>query len=206
MPRAPRIVAQGDSTREAIFAAAVHNFGRFGYRGTSLARIAADAGIVQSAILHHFSTKEKLLLATLERFYDEHGTLRDPEGRGIDEMPVPDYLELAAATNERRADLVRFYAVLSAESTTEEHPAQEFFRARFAQMRGHLTDKIQAEWGGALSPERARDLVTLAVAALDGLQTQWILEPRVAMTSCVALLRRVLSPADSGDSGDSRAG
>ncbi|MDQ1206275.1 hypothetical protein [Microbacterium sp. SORGH_AS_0862] len=110
-------------------------------------------------------------------------------------MPVPDYLELAAATNERRADLVRFYAVLSAESTTEEHPAQEFFRTRFAQMRGHLTDKIQAEWGGSLSPERARDLVTLAVAALDGLQTQWILEPRVAMTSCVALLRRVLSPA-----------
>lgn len=193
MPRAPKNVAKGDATREAIFEAAIDNFGRFGYRGASLARIAEQCGIVQSAILHHFGSKEKLLLATLDRYYDSKGTLQTPDGRGLDDIPVFDYLQLVAQINEGRERLVRFYAVMSGESLTEGHPATPFFQRRFNDVRTDLAARLLRSHE-SLDAERALAIVTLAVAALDGLQIQWILDRHTAMGRVFAVLDELLAP------------
>ncbi|PIM65795.1 TetR family transcriptional regulator, partial [Streptomyces sp. JV178] len=46
---------------------AVDHFARWGFHASSLARIAKDAGITQGGLLHHFPSKEDLLLHVLER-------------------------------------------------------------------------------------------------------------------------------------------
>ncbi|MGW5109392.1 TetR/AcrR family transcriptional regulator, partial [Nocardia sp. NPDC004123] len=44
----------GELARTKIIEVAFEHFARHGYRGSSLARIAADAEIPQSGLLHHF--------------------------------------------------------------------------------------------------------------------------------------------------------
>jgi AcrR family transcriptional regulator len=59
--------AKGLETRERIVDVAVRFIARHGARGTSLADIAADAGVSQAGLLYHFRSKEALLNAVLDR-------------------------------------------------------------------------------------------------------------------------------------------
>ena len=57
--------------REAIIEPARLAFAAHGYAGTSLDRIARDAGVKKAGILHHFGSKERLYFAVLERVLGE---------------------------------------------------------------------------------------------------------------------------------------
>nr|MYU47886.1 TetR family transcriptional regulator [Streptomyces sp. SID7803] len=58
--------AKGRAKREEILDQAMAMFGEAGYRGASLRVIATRCGISHPGLLHHFPTKESLLLAVLE--------------------------------------------------------------------------------------------------------------------------------------------
>ena len=53
--------------------AAMDLFASYGYRGTSLARIARAAGVTKGALYWHFSDKEDFFLAVLDRVMSEWG-------------------------------------------------------------------------------------------------------------------------------------
>jgi AcrR family transcriptional regulator len=57
---------KGAQTRRAILAAAVTRFGRDGYRATSVADIARDAGIGGTVAYAYFPNKEALFLAAID--------------------------------------------------------------------------------------------------------------------------------------------
>jgi AcrR family transcriptional regulator len=59
-------VAKGEQTRRAILDAAIDRFGRDGYRATSVADIARDAGVSGTAAYAYFPNKEALFLAALD--------------------------------------------------------------------------------------------------------------------------------------------
>ncbi len=59
--------AKGLETRDRIVDVAVRFIARNGARGTSLADIAAEAGVSQAGLLYHFGTKEALLNAVMDR-------------------------------------------------------------------------------------------------------------------------------------------
>jgi AcrR family transcriptional regulator len=57
---------KGEQTRQAILAAAVERFGRDGYRSTSVADIARDAGVGGTVAYAYFPNKEALFLAAID--------------------------------------------------------------------------------------------------------------------------------------------
>jgi AcrR family transcriptional regulator len=59
-------VRKGEQTRQAILDAAIHRFGRDGYRATSVADIARDAGVGGTVAYAYFPGKEALFLAAID--------------------------------------------------------------------------------------------------------------------------------------------
>jgi AcrR family transcriptional regulator len=59
-------VPKGEQTRRAILGAAIARFGREGFRATSVADIARDAGVSGTAAYAYFPGKEALFLAAID--------------------------------------------------------------------------------------------------------------------------------------------
>jgi AcrR family transcriptional regulator len=59
-------VAKGERTRQAILEAAIARFGRDGFRATSVADIARDAGVGGTVAYAYFPNKEALFLAAVD--------------------------------------------------------------------------------------------------------------------------------------------
>ncbi|WP_236572902.1 TetR/AcrR family transcriptional regulator [Streptomyces sp. GS7] len=163
---------QGAERRAAIMEAAMELIAERGYRRTSLAAIAERAGLTQQGLLHHFPTKELLLIGVLEaRDRWDAAAAASGAWRTGTLAQLVDY-------NATRPGIVQTYTVLSADSVTEDHPAREFFETRFRAVRRALAGALRAEFGdtlpGGLTPEQAAPLL---VAVMDGLQLQWLLDP-----------------------------
>ncbi len=59
-------MAKGEETRKLVLAAAIERFGREGYRATSVADVARDAGVGGTVPYAYFPNKEALFLAAID--------------------------------------------------------------------------------------------------------------------------------------------
>jgi AcrR family transcriptional regulator len=162
-------------------------FGSRGYHNGSLIEIATQAGMTHAGVLHHFGSKEQLLIALLE--YRDDADVANLEGHHAPGGPAfLDHLVLTARENTARPGIIQAYAVLSGESVTEGHPAQQFFRGRLAGLRTMLAAALEEAADGAPADEIARAAAAI-IATMDGLQMQWLLEPKaVQMPETVELV------------------
>ncbi|MEU5218912.1 TetR/AcrR family transcriptional regulator [Streptomyces sp. NPDC020807] len=170
--------AVGDARRQKILDTAVDHFGRWGFHASSLARIAHDCGITQGGLLHHFRSKEDLLLSVLAQS-EQH----DVE-RLFSEVPesYAAYLETLVALieeNTRRPGIVRMFNVLVGESGNLGHPAHEYFKERYARVLRHMVELLEeGVRSGELRPDTdCRAVGQEHLAIMDGLQIQWALDP-----------------------------
>src|ERR1043165_8947125 len=62
----PGAQRKGEQTRQAILEAAIVRFGREGYRATSVADVARDAGVGGTVAYAYFPNKEALFLAAVD--------------------------------------------------------------------------------------------------------------------------------------------
>ncbi|WP_431895742.1 TetR/AcrR family transcriptional regulator [Nonomuraea sp. bgisy101] len=169
--------ASGEARRERILALALQEFAEHGYRGASLARIAERAELTQAGLLHHFKSKELLLVAVLE-YRDEVDARRfDLEKAG----GVAALRALADVVdyNSRVPGLVQLFSVISGEAVTADHPGHAWARARYRRLRQALADALRraagnGEFRADLDAEAHADRV---IAMMDGLQTQWLIDP-----------------------------
>jgi len=177
--------ARGIATRELILDTAMQMFRDRGYRSTSVRDIAARAGITHPGLLYHFSTKEALLMAVLQR-RDELDC--DPvDFHRLAGRPLLAHLVAGMAKNATERGIVELFANLSAEATAPDHPAHDYFVGRYASLRDTLTRGL-----AELATERElRPGVIPAVAAahlialMDGLQIQWLLDPATDMAAAL---------------------
>ena len=71
-------------SRETILTAAARLFVEFGYRGIAMRQIAEAVGVTKAALYYHFSDKEELFVAVMERHLLELGVfLRRSEASGV---------------------------------------------------------------------------------------------------------------------------
>jgi AcrR family transcriptional regulator len=169
--------AKGRERRDAILAAANEVFAMRGFRGASLATIAKRVGMSEPGLLHHFSSKEELLLELL-KLRDQHDDERIAEARAAHAHMLDVVLELCRQ-NEERPGIVRLFTILAAESVDDDHPAHDWFVERYRDRRGNLVQRLTEEQregtvDGDLDPESVASQI---LAMFDGLQIQWLLDP-----------------------------
>ncbi len=162
--------------------AAIRLLAQRGYRGTSLAAVAAEVEMSQPGLLHHFPSKERLLLAVLEeRDREDLERVADTlAGSGIRQA-----LEAVVRHNQTARELVRLFTMLVGESVAEGHPAHDYFVDRYQRIRGDLVAKLrQLQADGEVREDADMEaLAPLILAVMDGLQVQWLLDPRTDMAA-----------------------
>ncbi|MFI0939364.1 TetR/AcrR family transcriptional regulator [Streptomyces sp. NPDC021020] len=170
----PRTRSDRGQRRAEIIQAATEVIAERGYRGATLSAVAERVGLTQQGLMHHFPTKEALLVAVLDA--RDQWDMASAALRG-QAWPLDIVAELVEY-NATRPGIVQAFTVLVGDSVTDGHPAQPHFRERYARVRAGGADALRAAYGdhlpGGLTPERA---ATLLIAAMDGLQIQWLLDP-----------------------------
>jgi AcrR family transcriptional regulator len=193
--------ANGLARREAILRAASEIFATHGYRGASLALIAEQVGISAPGLLHHFPTKEHLLIDLLA-LRGERTTARLKSLTSVDGGRILDALLVLAATNSESPGLVRLFTILAAESLDDGHPGHEWFVERYRRARRFVAERLSEEQRvGLIREDVDVDLTAAQILAMfDGLQLQWLLEPAevdmvAALTDYIGALRSRLAPS-----------
>jgi AcrR family transcriptional regulator len=166
--------------RREILRAATEVFGSKGYTKGSLQDIADQVGMTHAGVLHHFGSKDALLLEVL--VYRDETDVEHLEGHHIPGgLDLFRHLVRTARINETRPGIIQAFTVLSAESVTDDHPAKEFFRNRYSTLRAEVGEAL-TEVCDPDDPPDPKDLDHAAssiIAVMDGLQVQWLLEPDV---------------------------
>lgn len=162
--------------RREILEAGIDVFSSNGFRSGSIREIAERVGMSQAGLLHHFSNKNELLAGVLE--------LRDDESRRLSNLDSTDGLEhlrglvSVVEYNASVPGLVELHCILSAEATSPDHPAHDYFVRRYKWVVGFTTTSFEiVKANGQLAPgidpaSAARSFVAL----MDGLQVQWLLD------------------------------
>ncbi|WP_313542110.1 TetR/AcrR family transcriptional regulator [Leifsonia aquatica] len=164
--------------RKDILRAAVEVFGTKGSTNGTLADIAEQVGITHAGVLHHFGSKQNLLLEVIEfRDQDDVAHLADRHIPGGPELFM--HLVGTALRNAQRPGIVQVYTVLSAESVTDEHPARSYFEDRYRTLRREIDDAFRelCAQEGVTDPQSVDKAAASILAVMDGLQLQWLLEP-----------------------------
>lgn len=175
--------AKSAERRRSIVDAAFDVFATRGFRSGSLREIAERVGMSQTTLLHHFPSKEGLLLAVLSGRDEVEPVLAPGALRGLAEgdertpaVRFADLITTQADANVLVPGVIQLYAVLSGEGVTHGHPGREYFAARFASMRaGYVRDLEDLRDRGLLREGVDPAIAAATIIALwDGIQLQWL--------------------------------
>jgi AcrR family transcriptional regulator len=171
-----RASAAGDEARTRVLEVALDLFAASGYRGTSVAQVAQQAGLSQAGLLHHFPSKVALLTAALEYREETEGTHLEVDGVAPLGWAAFDALTGLVARNAARPSMVRLFVTLSAEALDPAHPAHEWILNHYDSLTTWLTAAVEfgREQGEFRADTPVDTLVRLTVATMDGLQQQWL--------------------------------
>ena len=191
-PRGP--YRSGVDRRREILEAAMSVFAREGYRAGSLRDVARTLGLTPGAIIHHFGSKEQLLVAVLDTRDD---AVADSFPNAVRRGVLIDEVRKIVAANENQRGLTTLYATLAAEAVNPDHPAHEYFIGRYQRILQLLEEGIREEQEQGILPagRPAASLARALLATMDGLQLQWLLEPSMSMTDAFDEALRTLNLA-----------
>lgn len=177
-PRGP--YRAGIDRRREILDAAKKVFANAGYRNGSIRDIAKELGASPGLVIHHFGSKEQLLVAILE---DRDETTEESFAAAVREGRLLDELKKIVRANERDRGLTTFYVTLAAEAVNPAHPAHDYFVSRYERILNFLEDGIEQEQKRGILPNAvsAGVLARTIIGAMDGLQLQWLLHPSRSM-------------------------
>jgi AcrR family transcriptional regulator len=175
------LLAKGEDRKVRILAGAQRLLTRNGWRNTTLAQIAKEAGVSPAGLLHHFQSKEQLLHAVVDARDADDDAHADRGG---------DLIAGIAHVGERinrSPELVGTFAVLLVENLMPDAPLHDrlFNRQRaavdiVAQLirRGQLSGQYRNDFDPAL---KAVQIVSL----VNGMEISWLLDPSVPLQEAI---------------------
>lgn len=177
MPTAPGTrgpYAKTAKLRARAIEAGIELFGSAGYNGATLTEVADRLGMSLTGLQHHFPDKDSLLTAVLE----ERDRRDGERTRDLGPLDALESLIVMLSESEQAPGLMELQCVLSAEATSQDHPAHEYFRQRYERLRTDATAafadlKAQGLLAASMSPAT---LAAMVIALVDGLQLQWLLD------------------------------
>jgi AcrR family transcriptional regulator len=186
--------AKGVLRRQQILDRAVEVFADLGFEGTSLRAIGDAIGVSHAALRRYFDTREELFLEVLRE--KDRQALAQAHESGLDEAAGFATLAVNYAQQAPGLMALRHSMVARALEPHNEH-SREFFRDRYRSIRDEALVVLRhARDRGAVRSDIPLDTAaTLMIAALDGLSTQWLIDPDVDMRAGMALVEQLLAPA-----------
>ena len=172
------LLAKGEDRKQQILAVAQRLLTRNGWRNTTLAQIAGEAGVSPAGLLHHFESKEQLLHAVLD--------VRDADDDSHADRAGDLIAEIAAVADRfyRSPELVGTYSVLLAESIDAGAPLHDRLVDRYQGAVDIITGLIrQGQRAGRYRMDM--DVTVKAVqiiAFITGMETTWLLNPSIPLT------------------------
>jgi AcrR family transcriptional regulator len=150
---------------------------RNGWRNTSLAQIAREAGVTPAGLLHHFASKEHLLNAVLDARDDDDDLHANRSGDLIAEiMRVGERFQ-------RSPELVGTFVVLLVENIQPDAPLHDRLVERHRAAVDIVAELIRrGQAAGRYRPDL--DAATKAVeilALINGMETSWLLDPSIPL-------------------------
>jgi AcrR family transcriptional regulator len=162
--------------RAAVLAEAITIIGEQGYQAFSINELARRCGLTTAGLLHHFGSKEGLLIALLEE-RDRINTqavaarlvgLR--RGQALSREQVLKVLHAIVRQNSNQPHLIRFFAILRAEALVSDHPAARYFYDRDLAARAVFGEIV------ASHVEDPAATAQQIQATMYGLEVQWLRE------------------------------
>jgi AcrR family transcriptional regulator len=191
--------AKTEQFRAEVLEAALGLVADQGFDAATLQTIADEVGRSKAGLLHHFGSRERLMLE-IARHRDETNRAEfPPDADGGFDASVA-----LVAHNATVPGLIALFTVVSAlaAADTDESERRAYFVRRYRRTRKGFARRIaEGQAAGTiradLSPEAA---ATLILATMDGLQTQWLLDDSIDMAAHLQTLVRLLQtdPAASG--------
>jgi AcrR family transcriptional regulator len=173
------LLAKGEDRKQRILAVAQRLLTRNGWRATTLAQIAGEAGVTPAGLLHHFESKEQLLHAVLDARDLDDESHADRAGDLLTQIS-----QVAERFN-RAPELLSTFTVLLVESILPDTPLHDRMLAR----QQTATDIVAAAIRRGQVDGSYRTDIDPAVKAVEilafihGMETLWLLDPSIPLNA-----------------------
>jgi len=161
-------------TRDALVEAAEEVFAQKGYYGASLEEIASAAGFTRGAIYSNFGSKEELLFAVIDRFFERQLEAFQASFESVpDRNPVRDAISAAAvfqsfSSQSRTITAMELELRLAALRNPDVRKRLAEVERRMSHSAADLVEREMSRHGLTLDMP-ARDLGDIGRAAVEGL-------------------------------------
>jgi len=185
---------KGVKRRQEILDRAIEVFADVGFEGASLRALGEAIGVSHAALRRYFETREELFLEVL----------REKDRQALAEAHQLDRgtLGLAESLEQYASEVPGLMALRHSMVARALEPGNErsrdFFVERYASLREEaLSTLTLARGAGVVRDDIGLEAAAaLVIASLDGLSTQWLLDPVVDLHPGIVLLEQLLAPTD----------
>jgi len=183
---------KGVMRRQQILDRTIEVFAQLGLEGTSLRAIGEAIGVSHAALRRYFETREELFLEILRE--KDRQALLDAQESGRASTDFAGHLDSYASGAPGLMSL-RHSMVARALEPGNEY-SRTFFVERYRQLRADALEILRLAQGAGLIREDIplESASALLIAAMDGLSTQWLLDPEVDLHAGMELYERLLRP------------
>jgi AcrR family transcriptional regulator len=172
------LLAKGEDRKQRILDVAQRLLTRNGWRNTTLAQIAGEAGVTPAGLLHHFESKERLLHAVLDARDFDDDTHADRGGDLIGEIAQ------VADRFTRAPELIGTFTVLLAENILPDAPLHDRLLARHRAAIDIVADAIRrGQAAGRYRTDIDPTIKAVEILAfVHGMETIWLLDPSIPLS------------------------